>query len=360
MGLDKDDTIVRRRMAQKMEFLAEDVSAAHEPTTEELKAWFAKNTKLFTQPARVTFRHLYFSPDRRGKSAWPDAKARSRQARGQARGLGGRGGPRRPVHVPGLPRRPHARPDRQGLRPALREGALRPEAGRVDRPDRVGLRLAPRLRRLADARARLRPSRKSSRTSRRRGWRRARPRPGRRRTRRCGPSTSSSCPRRRRPRPRRRPLDEARRPAVELRSSAPRSMCLLSGVKTIPACIVRLRRLAPLAALAALLAQGCATATRRQAVPLHLETQAVVSGFPDGIRYFPRDAAQLKQFEEDFVESWKLEQAYRRARGLTGRRPRSRALFRPSWSTSKSGIGPTTRCTWTGARRRRCSSTRRA
>ena len=75
MGLDKDDTIVRRRMAQKMEFLAEDVSGAREPTTEELKAWFGKNTKLFTQPARVTFRHLYFSPDRRGKSAWPDATA---------------------------------------------------------------------------------------------------------------------------------------------------------------------------------------------------------------------------------------------------------------------------------------------
>ncbi len=28
MGLDKDDTIVKRRMAQKMEFLAEDVAAA--------------------------------------------------------------------------------------------------------------------------------------------------------------------------------------------------------------------------------------------------------------------------------------------------------------------------------------------
>jgi parvulin-like peptidyl-prolyl isomerase len=75
VGLDKDDTIVKRRMAQKMEFLAEDVSAAHEPTTEELSAWFAKNTTMFTQPARVTFRHLYFSPDRRGKSAWSDAKA---------------------------------------------------------------------------------------------------------------------------------------------------------------------------------------------------------------------------------------------------------------------------------------------
>ena len=62
MGLDKDDTIVKRRMAQKMEFLAEDVSASHEPTTEELKAWFAKNTKLFAQPARITFRSSISPP----------------------------------------------------------------------------------------------------------------------------------------------------------------------------------------------------------------------------------------------------------------------------------------------------------
>ena len=37
MGLDKDDTIVKRRMAQKMQFLAEDVAAAREPTTDELR-----------------------------------------------------------------------------------------------------------------------------------------------------------------------------------------------------------------------------------------------------------------------------------------------------------------------------------
>ena len=43
MGLDKDDTIVKRRMAQKMQFLAEDVAAAHEPTTDELKSWYEKN-----------------------------------------------------------------------------------------------------------------------------------------------------------------------------------------------------------------------------------------------------------------------------------------------------------------------------
>src|SRR5262245_41729208 len=40
IGLDKNDEIVKRRMAQKMQFLAEDVAAAREPTTEELKTWF--------------------------------------------------------------------------------------------------------------------------------------------------------------------------------------------------------------------------------------------------------------------------------------------------------------------------------
>src|SRR5271166_950222 len=73
MGLDKDDTIVKRRMAQKMQFLAEDVAAAHEPSTAELKAWFDKNSSKFALPSRYSFRHLYFSPDRRGKNAQEDA-----------------------------------------------------------------------------------------------------------------------------------------------------------------------------------------------------------------------------------------------------------------------------------------------
>ena len=73
LGLDKEDTIVKRRMAQKMEFLAEDASAAHEPTTAELQAWFEKNSAKFSVPGRVTFRHIYFSPDRRGARARDDA-----------------------------------------------------------------------------------------------------------------------------------------------------------------------------------------------------------------------------------------------------------------------------------------------
>jgi parvulin-like peptidyl-prolyl isomerase len=73
MGLDKDDEIVKRRMAQKMQFLAEDVAAAREPTTGELQSWFEKNSASFAQPNRVSFRHLYFSPDRRGSRARDDA-----------------------------------------------------------------------------------------------------------------------------------------------------------------------------------------------------------------------------------------------------------------------------------------------
>jgi peptidyl-prolyl cis-trans isomerase C len=83
MGLDKDDTIVRRRMAQKMQFLAEDVATAREPTTEELKSWFEQNDAKFAQPSRLGFRHLYFSPDRRGARARDDAAKALRQLAGQ-------------------------------------------------------------------------------------------------------------------------------------------------------------------------------------------------------------------------------------------------------------------------------------
>jgi peptidyl-prolyl cis-trans isomerase C len=73
MGLDKDDTIVKRRMAQKMEFLSEDVARAHEPTTRELKEWYGKNSPKFALPDRATFRHLFFGFDRRGQNAHVDA-----------------------------------------------------------------------------------------------------------------------------------------------------------------------------------------------------------------------------------------------------------------------------------------------
>jgi peptidyl-prolyl cis-trans isomerase C len=83
LGLDQNDEIVKRRMAQKMQFLAEDVAAAQEPTTGDLKAWYATQTDKFAMPKRVRFRHLYFSPDRRGENAREDAAKLLAQLAGQ-------------------------------------------------------------------------------------------------------------------------------------------------------------------------------------------------------------------------------------------------------------------------------------
>jgi len=73
LGIDKDDTIVKRRMAQKMQFLAEDVAAAREPTQRELATWYEMKRDQFASPPRISFRHLYFSPDRRGARAREEA-----------------------------------------------------------------------------------------------------------------------------------------------------------------------------------------------------------------------------------------------------------------------------------------------
>ncbi len=75
MGLDRNDTIVRRRMAQKMEFLSQDIAAAVEPDDAEQKLYFEENAARYAKAARVSFRHVYFSKDRRGVKLAADATA---------------------------------------------------------------------------------------------------------------------------------------------------------------------------------------------------------------------------------------------------------------------------------------------
>jgi hypothetical protein len=69
LGLERGDTIVKRRLAQKIQFLAEDVSGLRDPADEELRAWFSRNGARFTSSDRVSFRQLYFSFDQRGERA---------------------------------------------------------------------------------------------------------------------------------------------------------------------------------------------------------------------------------------------------------------------------------------------------
>lgn len=74
LGLERDDTIIRRRLAQKMEFLSEDLGTLVEPDDAELREFFAKRQADFAEPARVSFTHVYFSPDQRGGAAAADAE----------------------------------------------------------------------------------------------------------------------------------------------------------------------------------------------------------------------------------------------------------------------------------------------
>ncbi|HEU4342242.1 MAG TPA: peptidylprolyl isomerase [Candidatus Binatia bacterium] len=74
MGLDRDDTIIRRRLAQKLEFLTEDVSDLGNPTDAELTEFFKEHGDRYQVPSRLSFEHIYFSVGKRGKRAEQDAK----------------------------------------------------------------------------------------------------------------------------------------------------------------------------------------------------------------------------------------------------------------------------------------------
>ena len=74
LGLDRDDTIVRRRLAQKMEFLTDDITGAAEPDEAALQKFFAENAARYARPARVSFRHVYLSKEKRGANADAAAK----------------------------------------------------------------------------------------------------------------------------------------------------------------------------------------------------------------------------------------------------------------------------------------------
>jgi len=72
-GLDRDDFVIRRRVRQKMEFLAEDMAAA-EPSDEQLGAYLASNPERFRTEDRLTFRHVFLSATRRGSALDDDAR----------------------------------------------------------------------------------------------------------------------------------------------------------------------------------------------------------------------------------------------------------------------------------------------
>lgn len=74
MGLDQDDTVIRRRLRQKMEFISDGVADSAEPTDAQLQGYLEQNPGKFARPAELTFRQVYLSAERRGERARADAE----------------------------------------------------------------------------------------------------------------------------------------------------------------------------------------------------------------------------------------------------------------------------------------------
>ena len=74
MGLDTDDTIIRRRLRQKLEILAEDIVSLAEPTEEMLQEYLEQNIATYTAEPVYTLRQIYFNADTRGAQAEQDAE----------------------------------------------------------------------------------------------------------------------------------------------------------------------------------------------------------------------------------------------------------------------------------------------
>ena len=75
LGLDQNDSVIRRRLQQKMEFISDDLFTNAEPTDAELTTYLVEHPEDFRQEGRVSFRQVFLSTDQRGEQLQGDAAA---------------------------------------------------------------------------------------------------------------------------------------------------------------------------------------------------------------------------------------------------------------------------------------------
>jgi len=63
LGLDENDTVVRRRLAQKLEFLVQDTARLVESSEDELRQLYDANRARYHTPARLSFTHIFFKTE---------------------------------------------------------------------------------------------------------------------------------------------------------------------------------------------------------------------------------------------------------------------------------------------------------
>lgn len=88
-GLDRDDPVIRRRVAQKMGFMFEAMSM-DVPTDAELQSWLDAHAERYRRPVQYTLEQIYIDPQRHGvrvervAADWLDAARRGARPSGDA------------------------------------------------------------------------------------------------------------------------------------------------------------------------------------------------------------------------------------------------------------------------------------
>ena len=63
LGLDQDDLIIRRHLADKLSFLRENLSPPAKPSRQTLIDYYQANPERYTSSLRYSLKHLYFNPE---------------------------------------------------------------------------------------------------------------------------------------------------------------------------------------------------------------------------------------------------------------------------------------------------------
>ncbi len=64
LGLDQDDTVLRRRLMQKLQFLTDDLADLSTPDEAALREYLLEHRDKYELPGRISFTHIYFSSDK--------------------------------------------------------------------------------------------------------------------------------------------------------------------------------------------------------------------------------------------------------------------------------------------------------
>ncbi len=96
MGLDRNDTVIRRRLAQKLQFLSDDLAGLSQPAEQDLRSYFTAHIDRYRLPDLLTFTQVFVDPDRRGERTLEDAatiKAELQALKDPAQDAGSHGDP---------------------------------------------------------------------------------------------------------------------------------------------------------------------------------------------------------------------------------------------------------------------------